>query len=145
MQRERRLLAQRVFPSLRARYGPLGLQVVLVDLHHGVTAAQARDTGAIGLCLDELARCEPWVIGLVVQRYGPPVFELPPGALARHAWLHEEGYAGRSRLEIELTAGGAKHAPRRRRSVRAILLARGLCLLGLFSVSHRFAAPVGPA
>jgi hypothetical protein len=73
-QEERSLLVKQVFPNLRRRARSLGVEIVDVDLHWGVTAEQTERGETLPLCLAEIDRCRPYFISLLGERYGwvPP-------------------------------------------------------------------------
>ncbi|RMI06904.1 MAG: NACHT domain-containing protein, partial [Calditrichaeota bacterium] len=59
-----------VFPEFRKLCRERGVACTEVDLQWGITEDQAREGGAIGICLDEVVRCRPHFIGLLGERYG---------------------------------------------------------------------------
>lgn len=75
MQAERDVLARLVLPRLRKELGEKGAVIEEVDLRWGITEAMALDAGALAICLEQLGKCAPLVIGLVGHRVGwlPPV------------------------------------------------------------------------
>jgi len=78
MHAERDWLNRVVFPELRSRCRRRGAEFVGVDLRWGVTEEEARQRGALAVCLDEIGRCDLF-LGLVGERYGwvPPPEEVP--------------------------------------------------------------------
>ncbi len=78
MNAERDWLNRVVFPELRSRCRRRGAEFVGVDLRWGVTEEEARQRGALTVCLDEIGRCDLF-LGLVGERYGwvPPPEEVP--------------------------------------------------------------------
>lgn len=78
MHAERDWLNRVVFPELRSRCRRRGAEFVGVDLRWGVTEEDARQRGALAVCLDEIERCDLF-LGLLGDRYGwvPPPEEVP--------------------------------------------------------------------
>src|SRR4030042_3642307 len=74
MHAEREELCKRVFPLLRKLCEQRGGTFVDVDLRWGVTDEQAAEGKVLPICLAETARCRPFFIVLLGQRYGwiPP-------------------------------------------------------------------------
>ena len=70
MQKERDILARLVFPRIRKRLAQRNLTLRELDLRWGVTETMARDGGAIGVCLDGIERCAPFIFGMVGHRLG---------------------------------------------------------------------------
>lgn len=75
MHAERDILTRVVFPQLRRRCLPLGIDVVDVDLRWGVPEAEAESGHALQVCLDEINHSRPFFIGFLGERYG----WIPPG------------------------------------------------------------------
>ncbi|HYG57930.1 MAG TPA: DUF4062 domain-containing protein [Symbiobacteriaceae bacterium] len=72
MVEERNVLAKVVFPALKKRCAERDVTFVDIDLRWGVT----EEMNAIGHCLDEIAGCRPYFIGILGERYGS-VLPLP--------------------------------------------------------------------
>lgn len=74
MQAERRELATKVFPALRAKYRARGVELFEVDLRWGITKEQQERGETLPTLLAEIDRCRPYFIGLLGERYGwvPP-------------------------------------------------------------------------
>lgn len=70
MHAERDLLVREVFPALRERCRPLGIEVVDVDLRWGITADEALQGRTVQVCLEEIRNTQPYFIGLLGERYG---------------------------------------------------------------------------
>jgi hypothetical protein len=100
---EREELAKRIFPQLRKLC--LGRDVVWsdVDLRWGVTDEQKAAGQVLPICLAEIERCRPYFIGLLGERYGPPVSSvpLPPELICELALAGE--------LELSLTELEIQH------------------------------------
>jgi len=106
--KERELLATRVFPELNRRARERGVELVEVDLRWGVTQAQAEDGHALEICLQEIERCQRYFIGMLGDSYGsltPPERQLlvaAPDLLEKRQWLSGLiGAASYTELEIE--------------------------------------------
>lgn len=91
MHAERDWLNRVVFPELRSRCRRRGAEFVGVDLRWGVTGEEARQRGALAVCLDEIGRCDLF-LGLLGDRYGwvPPPEEVPAEI---YAAVHDGGQA----------------------------------------------------
>lgn len=70
MQQERDILSRLVFPRIRERLKHNDVAVHEVDLRWGVTRVMAANEGAADICLDEIEKCTPLVIGMVGNRIG---------------------------------------------------------------------------
>lgn len=107
-QQERRLLVERVFPSLNRRGRERGLEIVDVDLRWGVTAEQTERGETLPICLSEIDRCRPYFIGLLGERYGwiPPTKYYRRDLLEREdlQWLKDH-QGGTSVTELEIMHG----------------------------------------
>jgi Domain of unknown function (DUF4062) len=109
MQGERDYLLTHVFPELEERLGARRHHLEWVDLRVGVaTASQPdedrRELHVLKVCLAEVRRCRPFLIGLLGHRYGwiPPAERMTAAAA-------EEGFgaplAGRSVTDLEIDFG----------------------------------------
>lgn len=98
MHAERDWLNRVVFPELRSRCRRRGAEFVGVDLRWGVTEEEARQRGALTVCLDEIGRCDLF-LGLVGDRYGwvPPPEEVPAEIFAA---VHDGGQASDEELPL---------------------------------------------
>ncbi|KOU59346.1 hypothetical protein ADK57_33880 [Streptomyces sp. MMG1533] len=106
---ERDLLTSIVFPELAERLGRRWYDFEPVDLRLGVDTMVHADEAAksrlvMQVCLQEVARSRPFVLGMIGDRYGWVV----PDELARMA-AEESGFegptAGRSMTDLELQFG----------------------------------------
>src|SRR6476469_7941817 len=70
MQAERNILARLVLPRKRAMLSAHAASLQEVDLRWGVTRTMSSDSGAVAICLRELAACFPLVLGMVGRRAG---------------------------------------------------------------------------
>jgi tetratricopeptide (TPR) repeat protein len=100
MRADREELVKRVFPQLRKLCGQRGVIWSDVDLRWGVTDEQVAEGQALPICLAEIERCRPYFIGLLGERYGPPVGKIHPDSLAREPWLRD--HLNHSLTEIEI-------------------------------------------
>ena len=104
LQAERDWLAKRVFPELRELCEQRGVVFTEIDLRWGVTDEQKADGHVLPVCLDAIASCRPFFIGILGERYGTLRGSLDDALLAREPWL--EGYRdNRSVTELEFLAG----------------------------------------
>ena len=109
MQSERDYLLTRVFPELEERLRERRQHLEWVDLRVGVATASIkeeaeREVHVLKVCLGEAARCRPFLIILIGDRYGyTPAAELAQGA-AREAGLATDP-TGRSVTDLEIEVG----------------------------------------
>ena len=111
MQGERDALHRLVMPRLRDRAHACGESVQFVDLRWGISTTDLdSEAGAgkiLGVCLDEIRQCQPYMIVLLGERYG----WMPPPALLEQA-----------------AAGASFPAPAREMSVTELEIQYGLWL-----------------
>lgn len=109
MQSERDALSLEVFPALRRRCIRHGIKanITEVDLRWGVTSEDAAHGLTLATCMNEVALCAPFYIGMIGARagYRPKAYDCPPieGSPigAKHfEWL-SEAPAGLSVTELE--------------------------------------------
>ncbi len=103
MAAERDELVKRVFPQLRKLCDERGVTWGEVDLRWGITDEQRAEGDVLPVCLAEIARCRPYFIGLLGERYGWVPDEIPPGLVEEEPWLEE--HLGRSVTELEILHG----------------------------------------
>ncbi|MBG0802212.1 DUF4062 domain-containing protein [Methylocystis sp. H4A] len=70
MQEERLLLQEDVFPIVRRHLWERGVNFVYIDLRWGVTREEAQAGEVLRICLREIDRCRPWILGMLSNRYG---------------------------------------------------------------------------
>ena len=107
MQAERDELVLRVFPQLRRVCEARGVTWGEVDLRWGITEAQAERGDVLPICLEEIARCRPYFIGLLGERYGWIPDTIPAEVVAREPWVraHADGGDTKSVTELEILHG----------------------------------------
>src|SRR5262249_20453792 len=93
MQHEREVLRERVFPVIDERLRARRHHLEIVDLRWGIwtsdEAKQAdRQMRVLSVCLDEVARCRPYFLALIGDRYG----WVPPRRVVEDV-AHERGLA----------------------------------------------------
>lgn len=103
MQAERQALVRVVFPALRERLARYRVHLVDIDLRWGVTREEAENDGALDVCLNQVEACRPFFVGILGQRYGWTLRQIPSRALRRWPWLAD--HAGRSITELEMLHG----------------------------------------
>ena len=117
MHAERDCLSERVFPELEERLRKRFQYLEPVDLRLGIEMtgvdASSRELLILKVCLDEIKRSRPFLIGLIGDRFG----WRPPSKFVRTA-LKEAGLqtdlSGASVMAIEVEFGlGTFPAPRR--------------------------------
>jgi len=70
MHAERDHLVRFVFPELKEKCRKNHVHLIDVGLRWGVTEADAQDSKALDICLDEIDSCRPFILGLLGNRYG---------------------------------------------------------------------------
>jgi tetratricopeptide (TPR) repeat protein len=109
MQAEREQLVKHVFPELRRLCRERGVEFTEVDLRWGITEQQARQGEVVQICLDEISRHHPYIIGVIGDRYGwrPALEDLGEDdrLLDRYPWLRQAVEDRRSLVELEVMQG----------------------------------------
>ena len=120
MHAERDLLRNDAFLELNERLRARRHELNVIDLRQGVETSgiedeAERELAVLRVCLDEIERTRPFLIGLLGDRYGwiPPAERME--AAARAAGVTEE-MAGRSVTELELLYGLMRNPEQRSRS-----------------------------
>jgi len=86
MQAERDELAKRTFPALRKLCESRGVTWGEVDLRWGLTEEQQAEGQVLPVCLAEIARCRPYFIGILGERYG-----WVPETITHRSWSRSPG------------------------------------------------------
>ncbi len=89
MQQDRDELVKRVFPQLREVCEQRGVAWGEVDLRWGVTDEQRAEGRVLPICLEEIAECRPYFVGLLGERYGS-IFAAAEGRYERLRELERE-------------------------------------------------------
>lgn len=106
---EREQLIKKVFPRLRAACRERGIEFTEIDLRWGITEEEASSGKLLRICVEEIDKCRPYIIGIVGSRYG-----FTPGADAiaqdpilfeEHPWLRDHVLSGKSITDVEFTHG----------------------------------------
>ena len=105
MQAERELLVKQVFPELRRICAERLVTFSEVDLRWGITAEEAAEGKVLPICLEEIQRCRPYFIGLLVERYGWIPESIPGELIEKEPWLKEHMGARTSVTELEILHG----------------------------------------
>jgi hypothetical protein len=120
MHAERDWLRERVFPVLEERLRARRCHLEVIDLRWGVETVslseeQAKEFLVLKVCLEEIERSRPFLVGLLGERYGTVM----PEQRVRRA-LDEAGFqtevAGRSVTALEIEYGVLGRAGQRERS-----------------------------
>jgi hypothetical protein len=103
---ERDILKRMVEPELQRRAADRSVSICVVDLRWGITDEQAKAGMILPICLQEIARCRPYFVGLLGERYGwvPAGSAIPPTLSERMPWLREHA-GGASVTELEIRHG----------------------------------------
>jgi tetratricopeptide (TPR) repeat protein len=100
MHEEREELVKQIFPQLRRLCESRGVTWGEVDLRWGVPDEAKAEGKVLPLCLAEIARCRPYFIGLLGERYGWVPEEIPEELLEAQPWLNEHRKESVTALEI---------------------------------------------
>ncbi|MBM3288590.1 MAG: DUF2779 domain-containing protein [Candidatus Hydrogenedentes bacterium] len=103
---ERDILKRKVEPELQRRASDRSVSISVVDLRWGITDEQTKAGMILPICLQEIARCHPYFVGLLGERYGwvPGESAFPPMLSERMPWLREHA-GGASVTELEIRHG----------------------------------------
>ena len=103
---ERDLLVRKIFPELRRRCRERQVELVDVDLRWGITEAEAQQGKVLPICVAEIKRSRPYIIGLLGERYGwvPQAQQYDSSVAQEQSWLAEHT-GGRSVTELEVLHG----------------------------------------
>jgi WD40 repeat protein len=99
MHAERDHLLRFVFPELRERLHYYGVALDEIDLRWGITEEQVNEGKLLDLCLQHIEESD-YFVGIVGQRYGTVVDELPESALKRLESLDSSRKYSVTELEI---------------------------------------------
>jgi tetratricopeptide (TPR) repeat protein len=103
MQADRDILVKKVFPQLRKRCEQRLVNWVEVDLRWGITDEQVAEGHVLPLCLAEIARCRPFFLCLLGERYGWVPDSFGQVLEQEENWLRD--HDGHSITELEITHG----------------------------------------
>jgi tetratricopeptide (TPR) repeat protein len=120
MQAERDWLSAHVFPVLEERLLERFHHLEVVDLRWGVdsasTAEGTRESMVLSVCLGEIKRCRPFLVGLLGDRYGwRPQLPAAMNHAAREAGFDED-VTGKSVTELEILFGALAGPDQQKRS-----------------------------
>lgn len=103
---ERDILKRRVEPELQRRAADRSVSISVIDLRWGITDEQAKAGMILPICLQEIARCRPYFIGLLGERYGwiPGRSAFSDTMCERMPWLRDHA-GGASVTELEIRHG----------------------------------------
>ena len=87
MQAERDELVKFIFPQLRKLCEQRGVTWGEVDLRWGITDEQKSEGKVLPICLNEIQHCRPYFIGVLGERYGWVLDEIPPRIDPAVAWV----------------------------------------------------------
>lgn len=105
---ERDLLVRKVFLEIRRRCRERQVELVDVDLHWGITEAEAEQRKVLPICLAEIDRARPFFMGLLGERYGwvPAGNSASPLSSSRPGCAANERAVAASRLESPFNPSG---------------------------------------
>jgi|SRR6516162_5176667 hypothetical protein len=128
MQEERDLLRNVVFPALEERLKSRRVHLEWIDLRVGVAnggaeSEEAFEAQVLKVCLEEVKRSRPFLVGLIGDRYGwVPSLERAKSAVEEAAaeemeWQIAAALDGRSVTDLEIDFGVLSDPEQRKRSV----------------------------
>lgn len=100
MQEERERFNNRIFPRIQRLCRDKGVSFFAVDLRWGITAEDIKNNQLVRLCLGEVDKCRPFFLGIIGNRYGSSMENVPDGLLEEYPWLSEKSGASYTDLEI---------------------------------------------
>ena len=100
MQDERERFNNRIFPRLQRLCRDKGVSFFAVDLRWGIAEEDIKNNRLVKLCLDEVDKCRPFFLGIIGNRYGSAMENIPDGLLEEYPWLSEKRGASYTDLEI---------------------------------------------
>ncbi len=128
MQAERDLLRNVVFPALEEKLRARRVHLEWVDLRVGIASPsveseEAFEAQVLKVCLEEVKRSRPFLVGLIGDRYGwvPPLDRARAAVEEAAAEEREKGLAvsltGRSLTDLEIDFGVLSNPMQRKRSL----------------------------
>ena len=100
MEKERSYFNEVIVPKLNRICSERGVSFFSVDLRWGITQEDQVVGNVLPICLNEIDKCRPYFIGILGNRYGSVVEEVPPHTVRSIPWL--EGREGHSITELEM-------------------------------------------
>ena len=100
MTADRNELAQKSFLELRQFCRDRGVIFSEVDLRWGITDEQQAEGQVLPICLAEIDRCRPYFIGLLGERYGSVLKDIPEELVDQQPWLADHRQSSVTELEI---------------------------------------------
>ena len=100
MQEERERFNNRIFPRLQRLCRDKGVSFFTVDLRWGVAEEDIKNNQLVRLCLNEVDKCRPFFLGIIGNRYGSSMENVPDELLEEYPWLSEKSGASYTDLEI---------------------------------------------
>jgi hypothetical protein len=99
---EREALRRGVYPIVRHACEKRGFAFFETDLRWGVTSAEAEAGRILPICLEQVDRCRPLILGILGKRYGGSAANAVEVLQARQQYEPLRPYAGRGVTELEL-------------------------------------------
>ncbi len=83
MQKERNVIVNSVFPTLRRRFRKKMIDIMEIDLRWGISEQDIKDMLLLEICIGETLNCTPYFVGLIGDFYGTiakeeEILMLPP-------------------------------------------------------------------
>jgi hypothetical protein len=99
---EREALRRGVYPIVRHACEKRGFAFFETDLRWGVTSTEAEAGRILPICLEQVDRCRPLILGILGTRYGGSAANAPEVLQARQEYEPLRPYADRGVTELEL-------------------------------------------
>ena len=100
MEQERSYFNEVLVPRISRICAERGVSFFSVDLRWGITQEEQVNGQVLPICLGEIDKCRPYFIGIVGNRYGSVLEEVPPPIVQSIPWL--AGKEGHSITELEM-------------------------------------------
>ena len=100
MENERTYFNEVIVPRLHRICSDRGVSFFSVDLRWGITEDDQLGGQVLPICLSEIDRCRPYFIGILGNRYGSLMADVPHQISDTIPWL--EGKEGKSITELEM-------------------------------------------
>ncbi len=100
MEKERTYFNEVLVPRFNRICAARGVSFFSVDLRWGITEEEQVDGQVLPICLGEIDKCRPFFIGILGNRYGSVLEEVPAGLGESIPWI--VGKEGKSITELEM-------------------------------------------
>ncbi len=108
MDKERSYFNEVIAPKISRMCSDRGVSFFSVDLRWGITKEEQIDGKVLPICLSEIDKCRPYFIGIIGNRYGSILENVPEKISQSIPWLN--GKEGNSITEIEMLYAVLDHS-----------------------------------